>query len=158
LLMNDLPFTIVGVMPPRFEFPQLLASDVWTPVVGQTSNDRSVRPYSAIARMKAGVLLNGVNSELSPISLQLGQQYPAKAGWSAEGTSLLDDTFGRYRSAFAALIGLVGVFFFIACVNVASLLLTRTAARQKELAIRTALGATRWRLSKHFFVEGFIVA
>jgi putative ABC transport system permease protein len=157
LMLTDRRFTIVGVMPRDFRFPELQESEVWLPL--GRDDDRTARAYSAIGRLKAGVTLEQANAELAAVADHLARQYPrTNAGWTAEATSLLDQTFGRYRSALTAFLALVGLFFGVACLNVGALLLTRQAERETELGLRAALGATRWHLTRESLLEGLLLA
>ena len=157
LVLTDRPFTIIGVMPRDFRFPELQESEVWLPL-GRDDN-RGLRAYSAIGRLKPGVALEQADVELATVAGHLAQQYPGtNAGWTAGATPLLDETFGRYRAALTALLALVGLFFVVACLNVGALLLTRLAEREAELGVRAALGATRWRLTRESLIEGLLLA
>ncbi|HKW00067.1 MAG TPA: ABC transporter permease [Vicinamibacterales bacterium] len=158
LMMNDTAYPIVGVMPRGFRFPQLLESDVWVPF-GLRDNDRARRSYKAIARLRAGVTVEDANLRLAAVAERLVQAYPAtNTGWSAQAVPLIDNTFGPYRSAFSALLGLAGLFFAIACINVATLLLTRADARRIDLGVQIALGADRKSLARQFVTQGMLVS
>lgn len=158
LMMNEGAYAIVGVMPRDFRFPELFESDVWIPLYAHDSDERGLRAFGAVGRLKPGVTVDGASAELAAIAARLAKQYPkTNTGWSADATSLFDETFGRYRSSLGALLGLVGLFFGVSCINVATLLLARTAARRTELAVRAALGASYWRLTRQFLIEGLML-
>src|SRR5438067_2368886 len=140
-------FTIVGVMGPHFRKPDF--AQVWTPLVW-TDKERAVRGehhFLVIARLKRGVDPKQAQAEMNTISSRLEQQYPEDdKGWGAKVVPLREETVGEVRPALLVLLGAVGFVLLIACANVANLVLAKTLGRQKEIAIRTALGATRARV------------
>ena len=154
----DRPYTIVGVMPRRFQFPADDPSDVWVPLLtgGAPENQRTLY---AVARTRPGVPMARVQSELAALAAQEQIGDPATfKGWTYVETPLVDEAIGGYRSALGVLLGAVGVLLLIACANIGSLFLVRNTARRNELAVRAALGATRWRLALQIFAECMTLA
>jgi putative ABC transport system permease protein len=152
-------YTIVGVMPPGFRFPN--QTEIWLPV-GWDGIPRERRgPWlSVIARLKAGVSLQQAQAEMSAIQGRIEQQHPqALIGSQVAIIPLLEQTLGaRLRLALMILWGVVACVLLIACANVANLLLARAADRQKEIAIRLALGGNRWRMIRQLLTESLLLA
>ncbi len=153
------PATIVGVMPPGFAFPSA-ETELWVPAAFSAAERRSYNSHflSAIARLAPGVTLARAQADLKQVSARLGEVNPASAGWEVQLTDLRDDTVQDVRRSLLVLAGAVALVLFIACVNVANLLLVGGAARHRELAIRTAIGATRGRLLRQLVVEQVALA
>src|SRR5262249_48062279 len=148
ILLNDRPHTVVGVVPPYFEFPVRNAG-LWVPA-RFTQEELGVRTsyvMDVVARLKPGVDLRTVQAEMTTIAQRLGQAFPANnKGINAAVRPLREHLTRPARPAMAMLFGAVVLVLLIACVNVANLLLARAATRQKELALRKALGAANARV------------
>ncbi len=152
-------FQIAGVMPPSFRFPDF--AQMWTPMAW-TADERSVRGehhYVVIARLNPGIGVSAAQAEMNTISNRLQQLYPADdKGWGAVVVPLHDDLVSDVRSAMLVLLGAVACVLLIACVNVANLILARAFSRQKEIAIRTALGASSRRVLRQVLTESVLLS
>jgi predicted permease len=157
--LNSRGYTVIGIMPAGFEAPP--QAELWVPL-GWDDKDkqtRSIHDYLVMARLKPGVSLKQAQTEMSTISSRLEEQYPeADTGWGAKVIPLQDDLVGDIRPALLVLFGAVGFVLLIACANVANLMLARGANRQKEIAIRIALGAARSRVVRQLLCESILLA
>ena len=152
-------FLLAGVMPPDFAFPEF--AQMWTPMAWSDA-ERAVRGehhYVVIARLKPGVDVHQANAEMNTISSRLEQLYPADdKGWGAIVVPLHDDMVSDVRPAMLVLLGAVACVLLIACVNVANLILAKGFSRQKEIAIRTALGASSSRVLRQVLTESVFLS
>jgi putative ABC transport system permease protein len=159
ILMDGQNFLVAGVMPPNFRLPDF--AQMWTPMAW-TDQERAVRGehhYVVIARLKPGVDVKHAQAEMNTISSRLEQLYPADdKGWGAVVVPLHDDMVSDVRPAMLVLLGAVACVLLIACVNVANLILARGFSRQKEIAIRTALGAGTARVLRQVLTESVLLA
>jgi len=159
IVLNSEPYRVVGVMPPGFKLPGW--AQLWVPVAW-SDQERAVRAnhnYSVIGRLKPGVDIRAAQSELSAISTRLEQLYPEDdKGWGATIIPLRQQLVGDVRPALLVLLGAVAFVLLIACANVANLVLGKILARKKEIAIRSALGASRLTILRHVLAETLLLS
>jgi predicted permease len=157
--LDDSPYTIVGVMGPAMHKPDF--AQIWTPL-GLTAEEAAVRGehhFMAIGRLKPGFTVAQAQAEMNTISQRLESTYPADdKGWGAQVITVRDDLVGDVRPALLMMLGAVGFVLLIACANVANLLFGRAFSRRKEIAIRSALGASRTNVTQLLLLESVMVA
>lgn len=157
--INALPHTVVGVMAPRFQFPQ--TAQLWTPIAGQAQQDqRAWRNFQVYARLKPNVPMEQASRELGTISRRVNEQNGmARDGWTGFAQSIREDLIpDDVKLVVLAMMGAVTLVLLVACANVANLLLARATSRQREIAIRAAIGAGRGAIVRQLLAESLLLA
>ena len=160
LLIDDEPYRVIGVMPPNFDLG-ISGKGLWKPLMPDPKSglNRDYRFYSIAARLKKGVSIKQANAQLKTISARLSAEYPKEEkDLDLTAVGVKDQMVTRVRAGLLILLGAVGFVLLIACVNVSALLVARAWARQREIAIRKALGATRPRLIRQMLSESVLMA
>jgi putative ABC transport system permease protein len=165
LILNGAEATVIGVMPADFNWHVKAGSmtrkiaEMWTPwQVGEQARQRRGRFASAVGRLKPGVTYEQAQAEMSAIGGRLEAQYSEfNTGWGVNAVPLRAQFTGEIRLALLVLLGAVGMVLLIACANVANLLLVRAAGRQREVAVRAALGASRGRVIRQLLTESLLL-
>jgi len=159
VLLSGEKFTVIGVMPSDFDFP--VGAEAWVPLdfTVQEASDRANHSLQLFGRLKAGVSLAKAQDDLETIAARLGREYPqTNAGHGVRVRGLLDDLTLGSQQFMGVLMGGAAFVLLLACANVANLLLARVTGRQKEIAVRLALGAGRWLIVRQLMVESTLVS
>jgi predicted permease len=162
LVLNDEPHTVVGVLPASFDFASVFAPgghfDLYFPFPLSEETHRWGNTMAMIGRLKPGVSVDQARAEIRTLATQITSEHRDRNGFQGNVKPLAEHVSGRIRLAVWVLAGAVGMVMLIVCANLSNLLLARTTSRQKEIAIRTALGAGRRRLAAQMLTEGIVLA
>lgn len=171
VVLDDIPYVIIGIMPRTFDFPpqgfgETENAEFWVPIAF-TPQQLSERPGDGfgtfmMGRLKPGVTISQVTADLQTIAARITSSYPPEFRDRLRTTVFIEDLHelitGRIRTSLLVILGAVGFVLLIGCANVANLLLAKAAAREREIAVRTAVGASRWRILRQLLTESVLLA
>jgi putative ABC transport system permease protein len=156
-MVNGVPHTIIGVMPPGFEYPG--NSGAWTTMQTNPLKNRGNHSWQVMGRLKSGVSIEQARLDLNRIAASLEAQYPASnLGWGVDVQTIREQQVGDIRPVLLLMMASVAFVLLIACANVANLLLARAAVRSKEMAVRVAMGASSWQVVRQMLTESLLIA
>ena len=162
VVIDGEPYTVAGVLPATFDFASVFAPgsriDLFFPFPLTPETNRYGNTLAIVGRLKPGVSVGAAQAEVSVLAAQITAAHPERNTFDGHLKPLADHVSGRIRPALLVLAGAVAVVMLIVCANLSNLLLARTAARQKEIALRTALGAGRWRILRQMLTEGIVLS
>jgi putative ABC transport system permease protein len=163
ITLDTLPFTVVGVMPPGFEFPTATTAEVWAPLAFDPKDmhgrSRRARSLMVVGRLAPGVTMQEAQNEIGVLAGRIASEFKdSNAGWSARVVAAHEQLVAASRPALLVLMGAVGFLLLIVCANMANLLLARLASRRREVAVRVALGADKWDVARPIMAESLLLA
>ena len=160
LRLDGQPYEVVGIVPPSAQFPDIDAAELFVPLaLDRAKMDRQRRNFLALARLKSGVSVANAQAEANGIAQRLEREYPdTNDAWGMRVLMLREYRTDRFRTLATILFGVVAFVLLIACANVANLLLQRAGARQREIAIRSAIGAARSRIVSQLLTESLVLS
>jgi putative ABC transport system permease protein len=168
ITLNERKYTVIGVMPSRFEFPvQAASTEAWVSTardaevkgLGTIMEGRGYRTWKTLARLKSNVTLAEAQAEMDTIAANLAAAYPQiNTNVGVKVMPLLESIVGRIRPMLQLLFGAVAFVLLIACLNVANLLIEHAIKRQREITVRVALGASRWRVTRQLLIESLLLS
>jgi predicted permease len=159
IVIEGTPYTVIGVLPQ--DFPRFGHEEIYTPliVLPPAATERGSRNLELLGRLRPGLRLAAAQQRMTELGIQLAQKYPqTNTGCTIRLQPLAEAYVEDAQQLLAILLGAVGFVLLITCANIANLLLARGTSRSKEMAIRTALGGTRWRLSRQLLTENLLLA
>ncbi|MGH9329369.1 MAG: ABC transporter permease, partial [Vicinamibacterales bacterium] len=162
LRLSGRAYSVIGVMPPEFQLPSGPRFEIWTPMelgLGPGEASRTLRIFRHVARLRPGVPLAAAQQETDAVAASLARAYPeTNTGIRFDYTPLRETIVGDVRPVLVGALAAVGLLLLITCANAANLLLARTAGRAREIATRSALGATRGRILRQLLIESAVLA
>jgi len=161
--LDSVPFTVVGVMPPVFEFPTSTNVEVWTPLAFDPKDmhgrSRRARSLTVVGRIGPGATPRQAQEEVTLLAGRIAAEFKdSNAGWSARVVPAHEQLVSASRPALMVLMGAVGFLLLIVCANMANLMLARLSSRRREIAVRGALGASRWEVAKPIVAESLLLS
>ena len=161
--LDAVPFTVVGVMPPAFEFPTSTTVEVWAPLAFDPNDmhgrSRRARSLTVVGRLASGVPAQQAQQEVTLIAARIAAEYKdSNEGWGARVVAAHEQLVAASRPALMMLMGAVGFLLLIVCANMANLLLARLSGRRREIAVRGALGAGRWEVAQPIIAESLLLS
>ncbi len=161
--LDAVPFTVVGVMPPQFEFPTGSNVEVWTPLAFDPKDlhgqSRRARSLLVVGRLADHASFAQAQQELTVLAGRIASEFKnSNEGWSARATAAKEQLVASSRPALMVLMGAVGFLLLIVCANMANLLLARLSSRRREIAVRGALGASRWEVAMPILAESLVLS
>lgn len=161
--LDSVPYTVVGVMPQSFEFPTSTNVEVWTPLAFDPKDlhgaSRRARSLTVVGRIRDYAHMDQAREEIALLARRIATEYKdSNEGWSARVIAAHEQLVGASRPALMVLMGAVGFLLLIVCANMANLLLARLSSRRREMAVRAALGASRWEVARPIVAESLILS